>query len=391
MTNKFQSKHPFWELAKGKRIVYVATRLYEYYEKLATVQLEAAVLAGLSDASKSLQIPIEKFPTFMPFRDTVENIEEMDKLIEKEHKAYKIYEDDCNRLARLFALVTYLNDPCKDDGVCMEIGFAFARKVPTLIILTDFIHYSSIANPEIEYSLDPILIRMAGHIMQHNELSPANVRFPSDRNYLDMQRVARDFEKRLNQENQKLLVKVREHVQRLAIDPQSFTADHPTELESYNNQRGYIVFIDFSGGLFEWGREYAQRLAVSLLNLGMVVHIGCRHNPDIHAEVNEGNVNKTSAYVLGNTDLVAALSSDVLVLSSDGMEVDGGTAALQGAARALNKKVILYYSGNIQTNAQGRAPTSRNLMLLYSADLIATRLDEIPDMIRNLLNSGERY
>lgn len=376
--------HPMTELALGRKVVYMATRLYDYTQKLATVELESAVFDGLLDAALDLGIPMEKYPIFMPFRDTVENIRELDDSVNQDEKACAIYQDDLRRLARLYALVTFLNDPCKDDGICMEIGFAYGQRVPIVVVVTDFIHYSSISSPEIEFTLDPILLEMCGRVIHQTTISPARVPFPGDADLEAMKRVSADFAERLHEANRTLHQIVREHIKEMALAPSQFVSSHPNVHTCCSRP---MVYVDFNGGLYEWSREYAKRLATLLCSEGLTVRLGRRHWPSWQARIAESVDRNTLAHQLGGHDLETALAADILILSGDGPEVDSGTAALQGAARALNKKIILYYSGNLQTNAGGRKPTARNLMLLYSPDRVARRLDEIPDLVHEVLRT----
>ena len=386
MQNNYTEPHPFTDLASGKKILYLATRLYDYTEKLATIKLEEAILAGISDASDYLQIPLTCFPTFMPFRDTVENNQKIANTIKREDRAREIYLDDIKRLERLFALVSYLNDPCKDDGICMEIGFAFAKKVPVLAIVTDFIHYSSISNPEIEFILDPILVRMCNQVLHYKDLPGTKMTFPKDNNYDAMRKAALDFEERLNAANKQLYSLIRDRVKRMAIEPNDFI--NPLSIESNSPKKpknGRTIFVDFAGGMYEWSRDYTKRLYGMLTKKGFIVQTGKRHDPNHQSNLHSVERTPPNPYRLGEIDLHAALTSDVLVLSADAVETDSGTAAIQGAAKALNKEVVLYYSGNTQTNARDRAPTMRNLMLLYSANRITTKIDEIPGIIEATL------
>lgn len=392
MLNNRSGSHPFSELASGKKFIYAATRLYDYSEKLATLKLEEAILAGLSDASDYLNIPLQIFPTFMPFRDTVENNKTISQNVKREERARSIFIEDIKRLQHLFALVTYLNDPCKDDGICMEIGFAFAKQVPILLIVTDFIHYSSISNPEIEFPLDPVLVRMCNTILHYKSLSSSRVPFPKDRNFNAMKRVVVDFEQRLYEANKQLYGLVRDHMREIATNPRNFVNELPVGIIGRKeSQKKKTVFIDFAGGAYEWCRAYAQNLAASLINKGFIVRIGNRHNPDHHTKLLDTEKTQKVPYNLGDIDLQAALTSDILVLSADAVETDSGTAAIQGAAYALNKKIILYYSGNVQTNARDRTPTARNLMILYSANQIVSSLDEIPGIVEETIRTGNSH
>jgi nucleoside 2-deoxyribosyltransferase len=381
----------FRELAAGSKLVYMATRVYDLSEKQASYELETAVIDGLTDAAISLGVEQTAFPTFMPFRDTIETITFPGAEIPKADRARSIYEDDVERLSRLFALITYLNDPSKDDGICFEIGYAFVKSVPIILVVTDFINYSSVAKPFLQFELDPILLRMCGKLIHFGSFPKESSAVGQEvfSTYQSMISHREEFAQWLMDSKYALLEIVRAEVRQMADKPTSFTAPlivakRPTGVHPNKP----LIFIDFAGGMFEYGREYANRLEHRLTESGMLVTVGRRHDPGFQEQLDhESSLSETLAYELGEIDINNALASDVLILDGDGMEVSSGTAALLGAARATGKKIILYYSGNLQTNARDRAPTIRNLMLQYAADITTSYLEKIPDEVDRLLRN----
>jgi hypothetical protein len=183
-------KRTIQELAEGKRIIYVMTRLYDFSEKEKGSLLEDGVVRGVKMALEEMRFEFKYFPTFLPFRDTRE-----DEIISKDRTKI-IYNADIERLNRLFAVVGSLDDPSKDEGICMEIGYAAGKKVPILVIVTDFIWYASRAIPNLEYVLDPVLLRVIGRLLFINKLPPARVQH-KDWLLNNMVRVKKDYLQRV--------------------------------------------------------------------------------------------------------------------------------------------------------------------------------------------------
>lgn len=145
-------KRAIQEFAEGKRIIYIMTRLYDFSEKEKGSLLEDGVVRGVKMALEEIGFKFKYFPTFLSFRDARE-----DEIISKDRTKI-IYNADIERLNRLFAVVGSLDGLFKDEGICIEIGYAAGKKVPILVIVTDFMWYASRAIPNLEYVLDPVLL-----------------------------------------------------------------------------------------------------------------------------------------------------------------------------------------------------------------------------------------
>ena len=90
-------------------VVYIATRLFDYAEKLKAESLERAVLKGI-DAVRNASIqPAHALSTFVPFRDTAQDT------LRRSNPARVIYEADLARLKNLFAIAGYFDGVSKDE------------------------------------------------------------------------------------------------------------------------------------------------------------------------------------------------------------------------------------------------------------------------------------
>jgi nucleoside 2-deoxyribosyltransferase len=140
-------------LASGETFIYIASRVFDYAEKLKTEYLDIVVTRGSLRAMHEVgilthsQAPI----TFVPFRDTIQK--HSSSPIATDSKASEltrlIYIQDIERLHRLFALVSFFDGLSKDEGICFEIGYAFGIGKPIVLVISDFIRaeYKGIPGP----------------------------------------------------------------------------------------------------------------------------------------------------------------------------------------------------------------------------------------------------
>jgi len=357
------------ELIEGKRFIYVMTRLYDFVEKIRGSMLETATIKGAKKAFKELGAQMTYFPTFLPFRDTRE-----DEIV-SDQRTRIIYDLDMKRLERLFGIVGSLDDPSKDDGICMELGYAAAKRVPTLVAVNDFIWYTSREINELAYVLDPVLLRIIGKVIYENRLPPS-VSKHKDIVFKDMLEVKRDYYRRSISALRNTMQSILAEVYQMVMQPDSYVAVLPEPIQ----MKGTTVYLDFEGGKHEWQRSYMRHLHRLLSKKGYIVLESLRHTPHYQKQTYD-DYGEGAIRILGETDIIHALSSDIVITCADGPEVDGGTAAIQGLARALNKQIIMYYSGNLEIRGDGGHRMIRNLMLQYSANATVERLTHIPKTV----------
>jgi nucleoside 2-deoxyribosyltransferase len=367
------------ELAEGKRIIYVMTRLYDFSEKEKGSLLEDGVFRGIKMALEEMGFEFKYFSTFLPFRDTRE-----DEIVSKDRTRI-IYDADMERLNRLFAVVGSLDDPSKDEGICMEIGYAAGKKVPILAVVTDFIWYASRYTPGLEYILDPVLLRLIGKLLFINKLPPARVQHKS---WLlkDMMKVKKDYFRRIKLSLNKVINEVSKEVYSMIKRPWDYVSEFSFKIpvERFSDTIGSRIYLEFGGGMYEWQREYMQRIKQRLLAQGNYeVLFSRRHDPEFQREMYE-RYGEKSLSVLGKTDIESAISSDIIVTCGDENEMNSGTAAIHGLSRALGKKVIMYYSGNMKIVGEGGHEMTKNLMLQYSSDRIVNSLFELLAVIKSI-------
>ena len=56
-----------------KSVIYLAYRLFNFADKVDAMKLEKAVVDGVQDAFKELDKPLDFYPVFFPYRDTLQH------------------------------------------------------------------------------------------------------------------------------------------------------------------------------------------------------------------------------------------------------------------------------------------------------------------------------
>lgn len=335
-------------------VIYLVTRLFDFAEKLKAESLEHAVLNGIQTVQSS-NASIKMLSTFVPFRDTAQDT------LHGENQARVIYEADLDRLEKLFAIVGYFDGVSKDEGICMEIGFAYAMSKPILLIVTDFLIYKLKDRPSVSFFYDPILERMTGNLIRNCVLPEIS-----------------NFEQRLLTAISSIHGQVTATVSDLIIHPDNYISPLPSKITRANNNP--LVVLEFGGGLFEWQRLFTSRLYELLKQEAKwEVAVTCRYSGD-----------SDSSYKAGEKDIALAFAADILIICADSEEMNAGSAALVGFGRALNKPIILYDSKATISFADGAQEMSRNLMIDCAATETVSEFENIPCVIEKLLSQSKQ-
>lgn len=334
-------------------IIYIVTRLFDFAEKLKAEHLEQAVLNGLLNARNVLDQHAYELSTFVPFRDTAQDT------MRGADAARLIYEEDLERMKELFALIGYFDGVSKDEGICMEIGYAYARSKPILLIITDFLVYKLKSNPVVHFYYDPIIERMTGHLIRSCTLPQAE-----------------SFKDRLLIAMSSLNEQISNEVTKLVISPRDYISPMPTKIAHLADRP--VVLLEFGGGLFEWQRKLSSHL-----------HDLIKQATNLDTSVTQRYLgNSQSAHEAGGKDIALALAADILVVCTDGEEMNAGSAALVGLGKALNKPIILYDSKATLSFAEGAQEMSRNLMIDCAASKVTSKFGEIPKLVEGVLSEG---
>jgi nucleoside 2-deoxyribosyltransferase len=253
--------------------------------------------------------------------------------------------------------VTLYNDISKDEGISFEIGYAYGRRVPIFVLNTDFIWYALRSNPKYEFVVDPVIQNMVYKYLHSYEIHNEEDVFINNL-YSGLTRAFKKME---------------EELYNFLLSPSNYkTKSFEFSCKLKN------VFIDFCGGKCEYHRSYMEKLKKKIQKLGVNVTTSIRFDPKI-------DFKDIKLIERGKIDIENLLKSSVVIFSAEEPEMDSGSAALLGLAKALNKEIILYYSGNIEIHGDGGHKMIKNLMIDYSVDYFCNKFHMIPNIVEETL------
>lgn len=348
------------KLLNGEKKIYIATRLFNICDKMASNTLERKVYDILKNCVSNEGSVLEVYPLYLPFRDTNE-----DQLLGSDNAFQVIYDADISRLDHLYSLITYLDDPTKDDGICMEIGYAFANNVPIILLSSDVQYYR--IDRKLAYHSDPIIHRIIAEYIYMPEIPASKYEISSDCGKMEL--IAEEYAERLKQAENNILEKLTPIIRKLYEDYDSYI---PAPINSELPRKS--VCIDVLGGRYEWTKIIEKQIADGLEKHGITYYCTERFSSK-----------EESVIVRGENDIKMLLSSDILAVCADGTETDAGAAALIGIAKKFGKMIILYYSSNCDI-IEGDSVGLRNLMVELSANYICTTYNNVINIISNILD-----
>jgi nucleoside 2-deoxyribosyltransferase len=321
---------PLEEIAAGARI-YLAGRLFDFDEKMKSLRLERAVLRGLGRGAHTTRVGCDlSRSTFLPFRDTRQ------ESATGEHLTRVLFDADEQRLREAAMLVAYIDGMTKDEGVCVEIGWAYAHGLPVILISTDFF--------EIEIGtrivpFDPLLVTAATRIIREPRLEGGE---------------PQTFRARVAAAQKRVLTHVTREVQAVAVTPTTRAA------KTYAQEAH--VYLDFGGELYEWQRRLASQLEETFPHITFM---------------------RPQRYTTGDgaVDVRNAARAALAVVGLDGDEAPAGSAFIQGLRWGLRRAVWAYSTKNTRIHGPRGYTSIRNLMLDYSATRTFRTLN---DLVRGL-------
>ena len=312
--------------------IYVAARLYSALDRFA-----AGLLAMEIERQAARQKVNGGLKPFLPFRDTNQ------QAFAGENKARAIYEADLAGMAQSVGLVALYDGLTKDSGVSMEVGFAYGRGLPVGILLTDFIYEGFDAGHY--WTLDPIIACIATHV----SVDP------------DVTLVQPDYSAG--------------HLAHLLETMRDFVEQFMSGGLARRNTpaipaAGAPVYCDVFAGRYDWSRRLQAELAEALGRAGVECTVARRYN-------NSGLSPEEAA----QRDIDAMLGARVLVVSLDGGEIDAGTGALVGLARAMDKQIVMVSTSQVQAVNPDGQRMRINLMIEQAADRLVTDIGAFADAV----------
>ena len=254
----------------------------------------------------------------------------------------------------------------KDEGVCLEIGYAYGRNVPVLAIFTDFIQTEYKGFSGSTHITDPIILAMISGFVQNNEVVGGE----------------NSFKDRLQTSYQNTLNQLSGLVQRILLEPAK-------EKEVSSEKGDLDIYIDIGGGQYEWERGLQTTLARELSDLGFQVEVSKR-NSDLDLLKDNSVPMQERILQLGKRDINSARNARVVVTCADMDEMASGTAAIQGLACSLEKYVILLDTRTTDLVGDGGHRMSRNLMIDYSANKVSRSIKDVTSLVQTFMNKRNK-
>lgn len=311
--------------------VYIGLRLFNYNDKIQAELFEQELLK------------YQGIKSFMPFRDTNEN------QLCGESRTRIIYDADIQHLdsGEISVVAALFDGICKDEGISFEIGYAFAKSIPTYAINTDFIWYSTNGK---EFLFDPVLeFMLTGYT--HAYSIPENLSF-GEALYLGQKAAFKD---------------AATHITEII----SMGVNSKSKYDKLLYTNGTDVTIDFGGGRYEYQREYAQQIEQILKSKGFSVSVTDRFHPDNADDITNRGIQDTKR----------VFQSNIFVFLGDELELNSGTAALLGFAKSLGKKCIMYESSSVEIHGENGHKMKKNLMIDFSVDKTASEFNSLANCI----------
>lgn len=331
------------EVIYDGKTIYIVTKVFDYYEKLKAEHLEQCVIQGIQLAAtkKGVKFDVSSIQTFVPYRDTEQS------MMVEDNQTKNIFKEDIYRLDNTCLLVGFLDGLSKDEGICFEIGYAYGMGIPSLAILTDFFFREIKPKKLGEHLADPVIDRMLAKVIRRYKISNSG----------------ESFFNRLNNSISDLYSQIAIEFENLFLTSMQPATDYLVDEENID------FYIDFGGGRFEWQRKLQNDLLQRFKSRGYKVAISRRFE-EIYNErlVLNDAVEK---------DIINAARAHTVILTSDSIEMDPGTAAIQGFCRAKNKTIVLYDSSLTNIVGDNGYRSSRNLMIDNSASQIVQNFEDL--------------
>jgi nucleoside 2-deoxyribosyltransferase len=299
-------------------LYYVAHRLFAAHDRAVGAHVASQLAQAIGPDS-----------IFLPFCDTDE-----ENLV-SDSKGRLLFNLDCARLRRITGMIALLHGPSLDDGVCMEIGFAAATRVPVVIVSTDFQTYAPALNgPQFAFP-DPLFDYVAARIIRTHRLG-APREGQADRFLVFLDQNVTPIRAAASEAVSALL--------RLAAEQKSTAGTTATRHRD-------LAYIEPSPYLDD---KMWDAISSELRARGWRVHVARRFLPG-------GNPADAA-----RSDWAAATTASLAVVDARGPETPPGAAMVIGACTAAGRPVLAARTGTWHTLADGREPNWRNLMIQYA-------------------------
>jgi Nucleoside 2-deoxyribosyltransferase len=319
--------------------IYVAHRLFALHDRILGARIADSLAQRFGEDN-----------VFLPYCDSRQ------QTLVSDIKGKEIYRRDVSQLADTDIVVCALHGPSLDDGVCVELGYAYGAGIPVVAITTDFETFSQkpfgaqtiLADPLIEVVCESLVrVHEAKLVGEHGK------------------GLYRDYISRHEAAVWEAIESATDAVAKIAEALPGTAAERAPRL----GDPSPAVYVESSP---YYARTPLHDVWNGLADRGIEVRGPARFDYS------------DAPYEFARQDLLQALACRTLVLDASGPEAPPGASLLLGAALALGRHRVVYTGRPRYTHAPGFEPNARNLMVLYGADMLAHDTDDIVHHVSSL-------
>ena len=305
--------------------IYILTKLYNINDRIMSLelcnfldeQIHREALKGFNSC-------------FLPYRDSNEKVKDL------KDKTFEIFKMDCQSISNADVILGYVDGPTYDSGICFEIGYAYTKNVPIILLTSDY--FKLLKNGKL-YSISSLASTAAKIIHIRN-----NSR--DDLSYSDSLKDIQSqlYNSLLSELNNKSI-----YERKTAVYPEGIKYD-------------YLIDNRFNNS--EIGRIALKKIIKILENKKLSYYI-CYDN-----DVN--NINSIAEKVF---------QSKNVLLWGDDYEMNIDTCITQGLAYGLEKNIILYSSDKTSLFQDEEFILYKNPMIEHSATRIISSIEEFKYLV----------
>ena len=311
-----------------KNNIYLATKLFSFYDRYASTNMYEAVLHSKKYSSSLI---------YLPFRDS--NM----KVSTKGNVAKNIFEADINSLNKTDIFICRIDGLSYDAGIGFELGYCLAKDCTLYVFNTDFYKIKT----------------LNGKILISNIVNNTCNAFKYE---------YKNNETLSYEENLKYNIASFTEFVTDKIDNNSYKYTN-----EFSNNEHYDVFIDFCGSKYEWSKILIAKLTTYLDKNNISYWVSSRYNEDYDCD--------KELYILD--------SSKIYINCFDENEPDFDSCVLHGYAYKKGKYIIGYESNNVIYYVDGMQEMGVNLMIEQSCNIMVENLEQLFNKIMELKN-GEK-
>ena len=308
-----------------KNNIYLATKLFSFYDRYASTNMYEAVLRSKKYSSS---------PIYLPFRDS--NM----KVSTQGNVAKNIFQADINSLKNTDVFICRIDGLSYDAGIGFELGYCLANDCTLYVFSTDFYKTKILNNKVLISNMVNKICNAFKYEYEYNQILSYD-------------------------ENLKYNIELFTKFVTDKIDNNSYKYTN-----EFSNNEHYDVFIDFCGLKYEWNKILIEKLISYLDKNNISYWVSSRYNEDYDCD--------KELYILDN--------SKIYINCFDENEPDFDSCVLHGYAYKKDKYIIGYESNNVIYYVDGMQEMGVNLMIEQSCNILVKDMEQLLNIIMELKN-----